>query len=85
MAGNNVVLMRGHGFAAAGVNLIEVLRIAIYLRENAKVLLDALRLGEVTYLSPGELKAIRSIDPESPALKRAWEYWATEAGVADLL
>lgn len=85
LADHNVVLMRGHGFAAAGVNLIEVLRIAIYLRENAKVLLEALRLGEVTYLSPGELEAIRTIDPDSPALKRAWEYWATEAGVADLL
>lgn len=85
MGGSNVVLMRGHGFAAAGVNLIEVLRIAIYLRENAKVLLEALRLGDITYLSAGELEAVRSIDPASPALKRAWEYWATEAGVADLL
>ena len=85
MAGNNVVLMRGHGFAAAGVNLIEVLRVAVYLRENARVLLEALKLGEVIYLSPGELDAIRSIDPASPALRRAWEFWATEAGVADLL
>ena len=85
MAGNNVVLMRGHGFAAAGVNLIEALRVAIYLRQNAKVLLEALKLGEVTYLSSGELEAIRSIDPDSPALARAWEFWATEAGAAALL
>ncbi|HEY8580646.1 MAG TPA: class II aldolase/adducin family protein, partial [Beijerinckiaceae bacterium] len=42
---NRVALMRGHGFTAAGRSLGEVLKISIYLPQNAQVYLDALRLG----------------------------------------
>lgn len=82
---DHVVLMRGHGFAAAGRNLIEVLRMAIYLRLNAKVLIEALKLGPVVALSEGEISKIASVSPDAPELQRAWIYWATKAGCADLL
>ena len=82
---NNVVLMRGHGFAAAGRNLIEVLRMSIYLRLNATVQTEASRLGKFKPLSEGETAKITDIDPNAPELRRAWEYWATRAGSADLL
>ncbi|AOH85243.1 hypothetical protein AWL63_16045 [Sphingomonas panacis] len=80
-----VVLMRGHGFAAAGRNLIEVLRMAIYLRLDARVLTEALKLGPVVPLSEGEIKKIADVAPTAPELQRAWAYWATKAGCADLL
>src|SRR6516225_4364042 len=38
LGGNNVALMRGHGFAAASRSLIEVVRMSVYLPRNARVL-----------------------------------------------
>src|SRR5439155_962296 len=52
-----VVLMRGHGFSAAGRSLPEAIRIAVYLPLNARVLSEAMRLGEVKALSRGEIEA----------------------------
>jgi ribulose-5-phosphate 4-epimerase/fuculose-1-phosphate aldolase len=85
LAKDSIVLMRGHGFAAAGRNLVEVLRMSIYLRLNATVLTEASRLGKVEPLSKGEIAKITDIAPNAPELRRAWEYWATRAGVTDLL
>lgn len=85
LGANNVVLMRGHGFAGAGRDLIEMIRIALYLKVDAEVLLEALRLGQVTYLSPGEIQRIREVGSGRSGLDRAWEYWAHEAGCSDLL
>ena len=51
---NNVALMRGHGFAAAGRSLIEVVRMSVYLARNARALLRAKQLGgRIKYLSQG--------------------------------
>src|SRR5258708_21561859 len=36
LAGNNVALMRGHGFAAAARSLIDVVRMSVYLPPNAR-------------------------------------------------
>src|SRR2546429_4178243 len=43
---NHVVLMRGHGFAAAAQSLIDVIRLSVYLPRNARVQLAAMRLGD---------------------------------------
>ena len=80
-----VALMRGHGFVAAGRSLPEAIRIGVYMPVNARVLLDALRLGEVKALSRGEIEAHASMKPDDPAMWRAWEYWAVRAGCGDLL
>ena len=86
LGGNNVVLMRGHGFSAGAKSLVEVLRIAIYLPANARVLTTALSLGgEITPLTEGETQHQTALDPTSPAIQRAWEYWARRAGCEELL
>jgi ribulose-5-phosphate 4-epimerase/fuculose-1-phosphate aldolase len=85
LASNNTVLMAGHGFAAAGRSLAEVVRMAVYLPKNARVYLEALRLGEVRVLSPGEVKLKMVDNPDAPEIQRAWEYWAKRAGCAELL
>jgi HCOMODA/2-hydroxy-3-carboxy-muconic semialdehyde decarboxylase len=87
LAGNNVALMRGHGFAAAGRSLIEVVRMSVYLPRNARALLRAKQLGgPIKYLSQGEIDARnRGYSPYSTETWRAWEYWANKAGVGDLL
>lgn len=79
------VLMRGHGFTAAGRALVEVVKISIYLPRNARVLLAALQLGEVKGLSSGEIEVISAVKPDVQYNRRAWEYWATRAGCGHLL
>jgi ribulose-5-phosphate 4-epimerase/fuculose-1-phosphate aldolase len=87
LGGNSVVLMRGHGFAAAARSLIEVVRLSVYLPRNARAQMRAKQLGgEIKYLSPGEIDARnRGYRPYSPETWRAWEYWANRAGCGHLL
>ena len=87
LSGNNVALMRGHGFAAAGRSLIEVVRMSVYLPRNARALVRAKQLGgRIKYLSQGEIDARnRGYSPYSVETWRTWEYWANKAGCAHLL
>lgn len=78
----NVVLMRGHGFAAAGKTLINLLKTATSLPRNARVLMDAIRLGgTVTPLNAGEVALRETTDMSTPAAQRQWEYWCRRLGV----
>jgi len=81
LAGGSVVLMRGHGFTTAAGKLLDAVGLAVYLPKNARVLLNALRLGEVNTLSEGEVGQIAS-GPQAHDMKRAWEYWSQRAGSA---
>ena len=87
LGGNNVALMRGHGFAAASRSLIEVVRMSVYLPRNARALIRAKQLGGgIKYLTQGEIAARnRGYSPYSTETWRAWEYWANKAGCAHLL
>jgi len=82
LAHNCTVLMRGHGFTTTGRTLIEAVKAAVYMPRNARILMEAGRLGgEVKPLSKGEIAVRRNVDPESPAMQRAWEYWSRRAGI----
>ena len=88
LAKNNVVLMRGHGFAAAARSLIDVVRMSVYLPRNARAQLRAMQLGRVRPLSKGEIQARAGgagYRPDSPETQRTWQYWAHRAGCTDLL
>jgi HCOMODA/2-hydroxy-3-carboxy-muconic semialdehyde decarboxylase len=87
LAGNNVALMRGHGFASAGRSLIEVVRISVYLPRNARALMRAKQLGgDIKYLAQGEIDARnRGYSPYSTETWRAWEYWANKAGCSHMV
>jgi len=84
---NNVALMRGHGFSAAARSLIEVVRMAVYVPRNARVQMNALRLGgEIRPLHDGEIAARNTgYKPYSLETRRAWRYWAHKAGCAHLV
>src|SRR4030095_12570651 len=43
---NTVVLMRGHGFAAASRSLIDVVRLSVYMPRNARVQMAAMQMGK---------------------------------------
>lgn len=84
---NSVVLMRGHGFAAGGQTLLQVLRMSVALPKNARVYLEAMRLGPVKGLSAGEITKRQSVMgvAENSATLRGWEYWACRCGCGHLL
>jgi ribulose-5-phosphate 4-epimerase/fuculose-1-phosphate aldolase len=74
-----VVLMRGHGGVVAGTSLREVVFNSIYLQLNADLQMKASGLGEITFLSEGEIAAVlRSRGPFT--FERAWEFWCRRAG-----
>ena len=75
----SVALMRGHGCVVAGGSLREVVFNAIYLELNATLQQRASALGEVTFLSDGEVRAVLATRT-SFTLERAWEYWCRRAG-----
>jgi HCOMODA/2-hydroxy-3-carboxy-muconic semialdehyde decarboxylase len=84
---SNVALMRGHGFSAAARSLIEVVRMAVYVPRNARVLTRALQLSpDVRALHDGEIAARDAgYKPYSLETRRAWRYWAHKAGCAHLV
>jgi len=77
-----VALMRGHGCVVAGRSIRVAVFTAIYMQVNAKLQLDALRLGEPRYLSPGEVERGGQRQLTPLALDRAWEHWCLRAGVS---
>jgi len=78
--GHNVVcLMRGHGSVAVGQSLQHAVYRAVYAETNAKLQSEAMRLGAVKYLSPGEAKLAR--DSQDRVLGRAYELWTRSAGL----
>lgn len=86
LADDRVILMRGHGFAAGGRSIAEVVRIAAVLPRNARALMDAMRLGGgIKGLNAGEVDIRMRARSDAPEYYRAWEYWATRAGCANLL
>jgi len=74
-----VALMRGHGAVVAGVSLRDVVFNAIYLELNADLQMKAHALGEITFLSDGEVREILSTRA-SFTYERAWERWCRRAG-----
>ena len=77
IATGTTVLMRGHGATVVGANVREAVYRGVYLALNARLQADAIRLGPITYLSPGEMaSATRTIGAQ---IDRAWNLWSAEA------
>lgn len=79
LGSRSVALMRGHGCVVAGGSLREVVFNAVYLEVNAGLQLRAAGLGDITFLSEGEVRAILATR-SSFTFERAWEYWCQRAG-----
>lgn len=74
-----VALMRGHGCVVAGGSLREVVFNSVYLELNADLQTRAAALGDITFLSDGEVRAVLATR-SSFTFERAWEYWCQRAG-----
>lgn len=80
LGANNVVLMRGHGFAAAAPSLLEVVSMAVYMPRNARILIDAMSIGKPKLISDNEIGTAAG-HRGGMGNQRAWEYWTTRAGL----
>jgi len=72
-------LMRGHGAVVAGNSIRHAVFISVYLELNAKLTMQAMQIGKIKHLYPGEVDAV--IARTGPyTLNRAWENWCRRAG-----
>jgi len=72
-------LMRGHGATVVGRSVRHAVFVSVYLEVGAKLQMQAMALGEIKFLSAGEIdKIVERLNDYS--LNRAWENWARRAG-----
>ena len=71
-----MVLMRGHGATMVGKTIKHAVYRAVYAAQNAQIQLEALRLGEVTYLAPEEAANYERYIDE--VIHRPWNMWQRE-------
>ncbi|WID98138.1 class II aldolase/adducin family protein [Bosea vestrisii] len=75
--GHDIVLMRGHGSTVVGGSIKQAVYRAVYAELNARYQLQAMQLGDVTYLTEGESRAcVASIEAQ---VHRPWEMWLEQA------
>lgn len=77
LAAHPTVLMRGHGSTTVGRTLPEAVFRAVYAEVNARLQAEAMRLGEVTFLS--EREAELSSASNAGQISRAWQLWSVAA------
>jgi ribulose-5-phosphate 4-epimerase/fuculose-1-phosphate aldolase len=71
-------LMRGHGAVVVGRSIRHAVFVSIYLEVNAKLQMQAMAMGDIKYLTPGEVDKIAArTGPYT--LNRAWENWCRRA------
>ena len=75
-----VVLMRGHGSTVVAESVRVAVYRAVYTEINAKLLLQALPLGEVQALTAGEADATRITNEGQ--VHRPWNLWKAQAAAA---
>jgi ribulose-5-phosphate 4-epimerase/fuculose-1-phosphate aldolase len=84
LAGNRVALMRGHGCVCAASDLRSVIMVSIGLKDNAALIQATRQLGEVKYLTSGEIEKAGKMLLSDMPLARAWDYWIARAGFSGL-
>ena len=75
LGSNAMVLMRRHGATVVGTSLRETIFRVIYSCDNAKYLSEAMRLGSVSPLTPGEIELAQALFKVPGVQNRVWDYW----------
>lgn len=79
LAEGRTALMRGHGAVVVGKDIRATVYTAIYLELAAKLQMQAMALGEIKFLTPGEVDKVAASTSVSN-INRAWENWCRRAG-----
>jgi ribulose-5-phosphate 4-epimerase/fuculose-1-phosphate aldolase len=73
----SVALMRGHGSVTVGHSIEQSVFRAIYTEKSAQLQMQAMRLGEINFLTDGEAQATSAMNDTH--LQRPWEMWKRRA------
>ena len=76
LAQSPYALMRGHGSVAVGDSIKQVVYRAIYAEFNARLQMEALRLGPITYLT--EEEALGAMRANDAVIDRPWDLWKSK-------
>jgi len=68
------VLMRGHGYAAGADSIRKAVFRAVYAIQNASIQGEAMKMGQVQYLTPGE--AAIAQETIEKTIGRPWQLWS---------
>ena len=68
------VLMRGHGYATGADSIKKAVFRTIYAIQNASIQSEALKMGQVQYLTPGE--AVIAQETIEKTIGRPWQLWS---------
>lgn len=71
--GHDIVLMRGHGSTVVGGSIKQAVYRAVYAELNARYQLQAMQMGDVTYLTEGECRAC--VEKIEAQVQRPWDMW----------
>jgi ribulose-5-phosphate 4-epimerase/fuculose-1-phosphate aldolase len=74
-----VALMRGHGDVVVGASVREVVFRAIYTEVNARLEIEALRLGQGQVAFLNDAEAAKATTTNAGVVGRAWELWKAQA------
>jgi HCOMODA/2-hydroxy-3-carboxy-muconic semialdehyde decarboxylase len=75
--GHDIVLMRGHGSTVVGGSIKQAVYRAVYAELNARYQLQAMQLGEVTFLTEGESQTcVQNVEGQ---IQRPWDMWLEQA------
>ncbi len=80
-----MVLMRRHGATVAGANLRELIFRTVFASDNCKLQTQAMAMGHVDSLSPGEVKLTAAHQLRPASSTRAWDYWVRQVEKAGLM
>jgi len=85
MGPNWMVLMRRHGATVAGRSIRELIFRTVFGSDNCKLLAQAMAMGHVDSLSPGEIELTSAHQQRPPSTNRAWDYWVRQIEKAGLM
>jgi HCOMODA/2-hydroxy-3-carboxy-muconic semialdehyde decarboxylase len=71
-----VALMRGHGSVTVGQSIEQAVFRAVYTEKSAHLQMQAMRLGEINFLTEAEAQATSAMNDAH--LQRPWEMWKRE-------
>jgi ribulose-5-phosphate 4-epimerase/fuculose-1-phosphate aldolase len=74
-------LMRGHGATVVGTSIQQAVYRCVYMELNARLQTDAMRLGDVQYLSDEEARL--AVETNDKQLARPWALWSADVERAD--
>jgi ribulose-5-phosphate 4-epimerase/fuculose-1-phosphate aldolase len=74
---SNVALMRGHGSVTVGNSIKQAVFRGVYTESNARLQSEAMRFGEISFLTEGEAQATSEMNDQH--LDRPWEMWKRDA------